>query len=95
MSKGEYKKGFEELVIEKLSTIETDVSWLKTDVSCLKTDVSWLRKDFDVKSRIMDKKIDGLYDIAWEIQGEVRLNGRYINQSFQKIWDQINEQQHI
>ena len=46
------KKGFEEIVLDKLSNIETrvwnietDVSWLKTDVSWLKTDVSWLKTD--------------------------------------------------
>ena len=39
------KKEFEEIVLEKLSNIETDVSVLKTDVSGLKDDVSVLKTD--------------------------------------------------
>ena len=92
-------KEFESLVIEKLTTIEWDVSWLKTDVSWLKQDVSWLKQDVSwlkqdvswLKQDVsrLDKKFDRLdnkVDSGFiELESAILNNTKYTMQAFEKI----------
>lgn len=71
-------KEFEDKVLEKLWTIEADMSSLKTKVN-----------DIDRKIYVMDKKMDRIDNKidtrADDLEASIRLNGQYIDQAFRRI----------
>ncbi|MDA9129241.1 hypothetical protein N9J72_02070 [Candidatus Gracilibacteria bacterium] len=89
-----YSKDFETTVLQKLGSIESDVSTLKSDVSTLKTDVEVLKhktSELDEKMFGMNIKMDGMQrDIDegfTEVKGEIRQQGKYLGQAFNYITD--------
>ena len=83
---------FEEKVLQKLNTIEGDVSWLKNDVSwlkkdvwSLKEDVSWLKKDVSSLHDKFDRLDDRVDDMESNLTQEIRMQGAYLNQAFDRM----------
>lgn len=98
INKSMSKQNFEELVLQKLTNMETKIDNIEQDVKVLKDNVKILKDDvnvlivktdnlekgihnLNVKTSIMDKKIDWLYCLEWAIQ----LNNSYINQAFKTM----------
>lgn len=96
------KQNFEELVLQKLTNMETKIDNIELDVKVLKDDVKILKEDvnvlkvktdnlekwihnLNVKTSIMDRKIDWLYSEMNNLEWAIELNTSYINQSFKTM----------
>ena len=76
---------FETQVLKELKEIKTDVSGLKTDVSGLKTDMWEVKTEIQDLHQKFDRLDDRLDEVNTNLTQEIRLQGAYLNQAFDRM----------